>query len=161
MKRKPSAATVISLVALFFSITSAGIAASHYLITSVSQIQPSVRHALRGRAGRRGPTGPRGPQGPPGQAAPDTTQYVPNPMVVTGDAISVAPAASGTAVADCPLGSYASGGGYEQTGLSVTQSRPAARLLIRDNEWLIDGVNEGTATGTLRAYVVCVAGIPG
>lgn len=46
MKRKPQPATVIACVALFFSLGGAGFAASRYLITSPSQIKPSVRDAL-------------------------------------------------------------------------------------------------------------------
>jgi hypothetical protein len=61
--KRISPATAISLVALFFSLTGAGLAASHYLITAASQIKPSVREALQGaRAATRvrGPTGPSG-----------------------------------------------------------------------------------------------------
>ena len=66
MKSKPSPATIISCVALFFSLAGTGIAAQHYLITSLSQIAPKVRHALQGHAGPQGPQGPTGPQGSPG-----------------------------------------------------------------------------------------------
>ncbi len=41
------------------------LAANHYIITSTSQIKPSVRRALQGN---RGPAGPQGPQGPQGTA---------------------------------------------------------------------------------------------
>jgi hypothetical protein len=37
---------LIAWVALFFSLTGTGLAASRYVITSTSQIKPSVRHAL-------------------------------------------------------------------------------------------------------------------
>lgn len=37
---------LISCVALFFSLAGTGIAASHYLITNVSQIKPTVRALL-------------------------------------------------------------------------------------------------------------------
>ena len=47
MKRRPSPATIIASVALFFSLTGAGLAASHYLITSTRQIAPNVLRQLR------------------------------------------------------------------------------------------------------------------
>ena len=45
--RRLSPATVIASVALFFSLAGTGLAAQHYLITSVSQIKPSVQQDLR------------------------------------------------------------------------------------------------------------------
>jgi hypothetical protein len=57
MSRRPSPTTIIACLALFFSLAGTGIAASHYIITSTSQIKPSVRRALRGAEGARGPAG--------------------------------------------------------------------------------------------------------
>jgi len=77
--RMGSPATLIAVVALFFSLAGTGIAASGYLITSVHQIKPNVVAQLRGnqgQAGQTGPqglkgdTGPAGPQGPVGEAGP-------------------------------------------------------------------------------------------
>jgi len=53
----------IALTALVFAMSGTGLAASRYLITSTSQIKPSVIRKLRGRTGK---TGPKGPQGTPG-----------------------------------------------------------------------------------------------
>ncbi|MFZ0089478.1 MAG: hypothetical protein WAL63_08230 [Solirubrobacteraceae bacterium] len=67
-----SPATAIAAVALFFSLGGAGLAASRYVVTSTSQIKPSVLDALRHSAashrpsGPGAPSGPRGPQGPAG-----------------------------------------------------------------------------------------------
>lgn len=61
-------------MALFVALGGTAIAARHYLISSTSQIKPSVLRSLRGKtgaAGKPGPTGPQGPagaQGPPGAA---------------------------------------------------------------------------------------------
>lgn len=63
---KPAPATLIATAALFFSLGGTGIAAGHYLITSVSQIKPSVRHALTGRQGAPGATGAQGAIGATG-----------------------------------------------------------------------------------------------
>jgi len=46
MSRRPSPTAIIACSALFFSLTATGIAASRYVITSTSQIKPSVRLAL-------------------------------------------------------------------------------------------------------------------
>jgi len=61
-----SPATLIASAALFFSLAGTGIAASHYLITSVHQIKPSVVAQLRGNQGPAGAVGPQGPLGPQG-----------------------------------------------------------------------------------------------
>jgi len=57
MSRRPSPTTIIACLALFFSLAGTGIAASRYIITSTSQIKPSVRRALHGAEGARGPAG--------------------------------------------------------------------------------------------------------
>ena len=67
---------IVAIVALCFSMTGTGIAASHYIISSTSQIKPSVRHALRGAAGSQGPIGIQGIQGPIGPAAPPNPQKI-------------------------------------------------------------------------------------
>lgn len=66
MKRRISPATVIASLALFFSLTGAGIAATGYRITSIWQIAPKVRHELRGARGPEGAVGPAGSPAPAG-----------------------------------------------------------------------------------------------
>ncbi len=71
--RRPSPAAVLSALALFFALGGTALAAKHYLITSASQIKPSVLHKLHGNAGARGAAGPQGPpgsQGPAGSPGP-------------------------------------------------------------------------------------------
>jgi hypothetical protein len=64
---RPTPSLVISLVALVFSMTGAGLAASHYIITSTKQIKPSALAEIRGKAAKVGTVaGPTGPPGPPG-----------------------------------------------------------------------------------------------
>jgi len=55
---------VIALLALFFALGGAAVAAKHYLITSTSQIKPSVLKSLRGKTGAAGKVGPQGLTGP-------------------------------------------------------------------------------------------------
>ena len=87
--RKPTPATTIAIVALVVALSGTAVAASRYIITSTSQIKPSVLQALRGSVaakgasatGATGATGPTGPQGPPG---PDGSQGVPGPTGPAG-----------------------------------------------------------------------------
>ena len=71
--RRPSPATVLSALALFFALGGTAIATKHYLITSTSQIKPSVLKALHGQSGNPGADGlpgAQGPQGPQGATGP-------------------------------------------------------------------------------------------
>lgn len=66
--RRPSVPLVLSMLALVFALGGSAVAANHFLITSKSQIAPSVLRQLarNGRRGRRGPKGPVGDKGPTG-----------------------------------------------------------------------------------------------
>jgi hypothetical protein len=48
--RKPSPATAIACVALFFALTGVGLAAGRYIITSPKQIKPSVLREIQSQA---------------------------------------------------------------------------------------------------------------
>src|SRR4051794_434275 len=66
--RRPSPGLVIAVVALFIALGGTAFGA-HFLITSTSQIKPSVLKKLRakrGPAGVKGATGASGPAGPAG-----------------------------------------------------------------------------------------------
>jgi len=96
--RKPTPAAVIAIVALVLALGGTAMAASHYIITSTSQIKPSVLRALRagartkgttGLAGAKGFAGATGAQGPAGaQGLPGTVGAagVQGPQGLPGDA---------------------------------------------------------------------------
>ena len=68
-----SYANVAATLALVLAMGGTAIAAHHYLITSKSQIKPSVRRALRGNSGPAGSTGVTGATGATGAANPSAT----------------------------------------------------------------------------------------
>jgi len=65
LRRNLNATTVIAVLALAFAMTGGAWAASKYVITSTSQIKPSVLKKLKGKAG---PQGSPGANGQPGAA---------------------------------------------------------------------------------------------
>jgi hypothetical protein len=114
-------------------------AATHYLITNVNEIKPSVRQMLKGNNGPQGLTGPQGPQGLQGPQGPQGPQGVggaaggtgprgpagPQSLALTeSDGPDTAlPAGAVTFVgAACPSGDIATGGGWQPT--DVTTATP-------------------------------------
>jgi len=154
MRKRISPATVISCVALFFSLGGASLAASHYLITSVHQIAPKVQRELRGShspAGPQGAPGAVGAVGPPGAL---TYQYVPgtDTSVPAGESVSV--------VVDCPVGAGVApvdGGFIGLPALSAYNSHP---ILPATNPqisggWVVSVENSGSAPETFHPWVIC------
>jgi hypothetical protein len=66
MFRRPTPALAIALVALFFSLSGAALAAKDYVINATSDINPKVLKALKGQKGSRGFRGFKGATGAPG-----------------------------------------------------------------------------------------------
>ena len=134
MKRTTILAAVIVL-----SVLAAGAgAASHFVITNIGQVKPSVRAQLRGNQGPRGftgaqglagPQGPTGAQGPPGiQGAPGAQgpQGVPGAQGPKGAPGAQGPAGSARAVAVVNAnGTLVQGGDFPKgvTGVSHTIKR--------------------------------------
>jgi Collagen triple helix repeat (20 copies) len=68
MRPRPSPALIIASLALFVALGGTAVAANHFLITSTTEIKPSVLRALRGHTGPEGATGPAGVRGKAGPA---------------------------------------------------------------------------------------------
>lgn len=68
LRKRLTAANVIAVLALVFAMGGGAYAAKRYVITSISQIKPSVQKQLKssGKAGSQGPAGPAGTAGTPG-----------------------------------------------------------------------------------------------
>ncbi|MFI4977498.1 MAG: hypothetical protein ACHQC8_02290 [Solirubrobacterales bacterium] len=154
MHRRPSPATAISLLALFFALGGTAIAAKHYLITSTSQIKPSVLKQLHGKAGETGPAGaagaagPAGPQGSQGPAGPSNLSGLTS---VTGPTIEVPVGKVEGAEATCPAGSHAvSGGGSGSiAGIDVSE------MGTGHQSWFIIIYNESAITLKIHAEAQC------
>lgn len=82
MRRRPTPASIIAAVALFVALGGTAVAAGRYIITSTSQIKPSVLKELRGHDGATGPTGATGQAGAAGQAG---AQGVPGSAGTSGE----------------------------------------------------------------------------
>ena len=149
--RRPSVSTLIASLAVFFALGGSAIAAKHYLITSTSQIKPSVLSQLHGRAGTQGPAGSPGPQGVPGAPGPAGPSNLSALTSVTGPTVEVLTGKVGSATATCPAGSHAvSGGGSGSiAGIDVSE------METNHQEWFIITDNTTSITVKIHAEVQC------
>lgn len=157
MRKRISPATAISLVALFFSITGAGIAASHYVITSTSQIRPSVLKTLRGERGPRGLIGRQGLQGSQGPAGATGPSGVLS-QTTTINTDGTVPAGAATVLsADCGGGSLATGGGFTAAqGLVVATSEPTPASSTASG-WVLDVSNPTRLPLPATVWALCAS----
>lgn len=99
-----------------------GAAATRYIITSPSQIKPSVLKRLMGRRGPRGFNGQTGPVGPVGQTGPagPAGQTVRAVQSVDGTVASIDNDGTATSTATCPAGTVLTGGGMNTDDADAT-----------------------------------------
>ena len=154
MPRRPSPATAIALLALFFALGGTAIAAKQYLLTSTSQIKPSVLKQLHGKAGQTGPAGaagPAGPQGPGGPQGPAGPSSLSALTTVTGPTEEVPTGKVGGAEAICPAGSRAVSGG----GFGSIAGIAASEMETSHTSWFIVISNSTGITLKIHATVEC------
>ena len=141
-----SKATTISLVvaAAFLALGGTAIAGSHYIISSTSQIKPSVLRRLHGREGVPGPAGPMGPQGPAGPVALSGITEVVGPKELIGEEV-------GSSLALCPAGTHAVSGG----GAAITlDGMGASEMTASHQGWFVVAI--GTSfNSTVQAVAYC------
>lgn len=140
--RKPSPAMIVACIALMFSMTGTGIAASHYLITNTHQIKPSVLDKLKGSQGAAGPQGAAGAPGPQGQSG---------VILVKGEAGPAGPAGlkgfdgvEGNTGAIGPEGSTGPTGPMGERGPAGPAGKegPPASIYVQENYIATEGSNE-------------------
>jgi hypothetical protein len=175
--RRPSAASIIAVAALFVALGGSAVA-SHFLITSTSQIRPSVLKKLRGRTGRAGPRGPagvkgatgatgpaglNGKEGPPGSGGKEGREGPPgptklSPLETVHASGEVLPEQEFIAVALCPHGKRpVSGGFYKEGSLTFEVSEAFVTQVTGQVEsgWTYGGRNENVFPVPIEAVAYC------
>jgi Collagen triple helix repeat (20 copies) len=173
--RRPSPGLVIAAVALFIALGGTAFA-SHFLITSTSQIKPSVLKKLRGKrgpAGAKGATGASGAAGVPGApgkegpAGKEGQQGPPGPSQLTrltefrGPEEEVEPEEFNASIAECPTGSRAVSGGFFTLGPPPNeQFSEAFEIEFEEGEvfrgWVYGSNNpSGTEAQFIEAVAYC------
>jgi hypothetical protein len=115
-EKRISFAGVVAMLALVLAVGGGtALAANHYMITSTSQIKPSVRNSLRGNRGYRGYTGSRGYSGAKGVTGDAGAANV-TEQIATG---TIAASSSGSGTVNCPAGTKATGGGGFDGGVAT------------------------------------------
>jgi hypothetical protein len=146
--RTVSPGTVIACLALFFALGGTAIAAHHYLITSASEIKPSVLNALRGKSGDAGPAGPQGPQGSQGPAGPQGYPGTEGPAGATG--VPGTPGTSG------PMGPPGPAGPVNTSTLTEVEgfNNPMPTRTEKGVESEIEGIEGSAAVCPVGQHVV-------
>jgi hypothetical protein len=169
---RPSPSFIVSVLALFFALGGTAMAAHHYLITSSSQIKPSVLKQLHGAGGASGPagapgaTGSQGPQGVQGKEGPPGPTNTSALTEAVGTS-NVMPRKSEKGVeselegiegsfAICPSGEHVvSGGSNVFTGKA---GAIAAELSVPSEDrtaWIVIAANSGEEQGEIEAIAYC------
>ncbi len=152
--------TIIACLALFLSLGGGAWAAQHYVITSKSQIKPSVLGQLKGN---RGPKGAKGDQGIQGNQGSQGIQGSPGAngtgsIVVAGEVFDVGPLVEGASVEEsvsCPAGSSPTGGGGWVQGKLVLVGDSPGEM---GHGWQIEAVATeafGADEGEVSVTVFC------
>jgi hypothetical protein len=131
-------------------------AGGRWVITSINQIKPSVRHQLRGNAGPQGPLGPQGAAGPAASAGVGQTQLVGSPKVTLQPGQDTYEALSSGFQANCPAGYTATGTGFDGEGVASIE-------YLESYGFFVGGflVNNSSIPATVQIFAVCAPGSSG
>jgi len=157
--RRPSSTAIIASLALFFALGGTAVAASHYLITSTSQIKPTVLSKLKGKPGPQGAAGPvglqgaSGPQGPAGSQGPAGPSSLSAITTVIGPTVEVENNKVKGAGAECPAGDRAVSGGGDGSISGLIDSE----METSHTSWFILVYNASGITLKIHAAVECTA----
>ncbi|MFZ1156063.1 MAG: hypothetical protein WAN93_14295 [Solirubrobacteraceae bacterium] len=164
--RRPSFTGIIASVALFVALGGSAAAAGHYLITSTSQIKPSILQKLKGNVGPKGVAGQAGAtgatgatgaagargatgaQGAPGQAGPGALSTL---ISVTSPEVEVLAGEINGASAFCPAGYHAVGGG----GYGSIAGIDVSEMGTGHESWFIIISNKTSITLKITAEAQC------
>lgn len=155
LRNRFGAPGIIAVVALVFAMVGGAYAAKKYVITSTSQIKPSVLKALKGAAGAPGATGAAGAKGDAGANGSNGTNGT------NGVSVTSQPATVG----ECPAGgtkfTSASGTGKACNGEDGAQGDPwVPNNTLPPGATLTGAWTFGKTTGAQQVYVPISFPIP-
>jgi hypothetical protein len=131
-------------------------AGGRWVITSINQIKPSVRHQLRGNVGPQGAPGSQGPAGPEGAAGPAGPAGIPGVVEVESAFVVIPANGVNGAYASCPAGDVALGGGWDGgTDPPVVDSVGYDDPIGNNTAWDVVMADNGGSTATVAAVVEC------
>jgi hypothetical protein len=149
IRRRPTPALVISVVALIVACAGTAVGATRYLITSPKQVKPG---SITGAALRNGTI-------TTGKLAGSTIAKLRATRTVVSFTGTVPASSTGTTVkVSCPSGQQASGGGYGNDGPTVLESRPDPKTGT-PTSWVVTALNTTLVPAAQKqsVYVICAS----
>jgi hypothetical protein len=148
IKRRPSPAVVISILALIVASAGTAAGATRYLISSPTQVKPGT---ITGGDLHDGTIGAS-------KLAPSAIARLHVNHTVVSFVGTVPPGSTNTSVrVNCPAGTQATGGGYGNDGPTVSESRPDPKTGAPTG-WVVTAANSTLlppADQPQSVYVVC------
>jgi hypothetical protein len=150
MRRLPSPAMAVALVALGVALGGTGVAATSGLITGADIKDHSIGvndltySAIKQLRGSRGPRGPAG-----------KTASIAGKLMLRQAQTTLGPGSIGSATATCPAGTVALSGGAHTTGSTLWASEPTASGSTLG--WLAGATAPAGLQAEVDAYAICLS----